>query len=268
MRTASLLSRQPNNVCFYFLRTRQRLWANEGVIRRASPYFETLFTSGFAETSEASKLNHASDVEELPPYEFEDSDAELDETVDPEKKPRDEGYDVFPFKTIRITDTSFTTYFAVLIWISTGYISFALLTSCFSLSSSSTTRAEERRPAIAAPGKESSPHGSLPVASPKSVYRLAHLLELSELKDLALNAYKSRLAPSGALAELYSDVACAYPEVRAIAMKFFVAHWKAIRTFPTFERVENKLENQEPNSATALIGLKLATKLMETYGPK
>ena len=170
MRTASFLSRQPNNVCFYFLRTRQRLWANEGVNRGASPYFETLFTSGFAETSEASKLDHSSEVEELPPYEFEDSDAELDETMDPEKKPRDEGYDVFPFKTIRITNTSVTTYFAVLLWISTGYISFAPLTSCFSLSSNSTIRAEERRPAIAAPGKESSPDGSLQVASPKSVY--------------------------------------------------------------------------------------------------
>ncbi|GAA5894519.1 uncharacterized protein JCM6883_002126 [Sporobolomyces salmoneus] len=276
--TASLLSREPNNVCFFFPRTRQRIWSNETVLRKASSYFETLFSSDFAEStaSQSSPSEQPSFQSPLLPYTYDDSDVETDvekaALVEPDlasKQEEEKGFETFPFKTIRVVDTTYNTYLAVLLWISTRYISFAPLRSQFpdSQSTSEDSPCVQRQKAVQKMKQESKPGLPIPV-SPKSVYRLAHFLELSDVQALALEKFKSQLTTQGAIEELYGDVSCSYPEVQAIVLEFVVNNWNSVKSSTGATRIEQKLENGEGNSAMALIGFKLSKKLGERSGSK
>ncbi|GAA5954917.1 hypothetical protein JCM3765_007811 [Sporobolomyces pararoseus] len=264
--TASLRIREPSNVCLYFPRTRSRLWTDEHTLRTASPYFETLLSSDFAESTPSRALDinaeDEKDQEPSPPSTYADSDTEEEYTTvsTPTKDGAAEAksFECFPYKIIKIHDTAYSTYEAVLLWISARYINFAPLLSNFSLV----------RDQSVAKIKNSLSPGLPPPVSPKSVYRLAHLLEIPELKKLALANYSSQLSTTGALLELYGDVSCTYPEVQDIAMSFVVKHWDQIKLGLAMQKIRQKMENGEGNSAMALIGVKLATLLMETYKPK
>ncbi|GAA5976785.1 hypothetical protein JCM5350_007247 [Sporobolomyces pararoseus] len=269
---ASLLAREPNNVCFYFPRTSRRIWANEIVLRKASPYFETLFSSDFSESTPSPPLGAASTKPHLP-YTYADSDEEADLTPtkkessvwkEEEEERRAKSFEAFPFKTITVLDTTYTTYLSVLLWISTKHISFAPLLSTIDVKFVPRLQRQAEIATLKSKMKVRLPD---PVSS-KSVYRLAHLLELSDLKHLALTNYKSQLTVGGAFSELYGDVSCAYPEIQEITLKFVVDNWREIASNYSVYQIEKKMENGGGNSAMAAIGIKLARRLMEKYGSK
>jgi hypothetical protein len=77
---AIVASKYPHNVCFQFPRVGAReLWANAKILSDSSPYFKTLFSSGFAE----SHLSTPSGEKQL---ERKESKAEAESKVEAEFK--------------------------------------------------------------------------------------------------------------------------------------------------------------------------------------
>ena len=230
-----------NNVRFAFPSSGLSLYGHVELLSKASPYYKTLFESGFAEgspsTSEqgASKSNRRK-VER----EFEDSDDETDETIHtsradaalvPAPADSDAG-----FRLVNIDAAAFTTYRAVLCWMQAGHIDFAPLRSSFRLHPDSTAL---RNAKITSSSHDSS--HPLP-ASPKSVYRLAHYLELPKLADLALANIKSQLTKENVAFEVFEDVASIYDEVGKLEVAYAVEHWSDVMSSPAMGVVEKLVD--------------------------
>ncbi|GAA5850752.1 hypothetical protein JCM8547_009079 [Rhodosporidiobolus lusitaniae] len=204
-------------VRFVFPRSGHQLFANETFLSAASPYFGQLFSSNFQEGA-VTMTDDTVDVL-FEDYAFDDSDDETDQLVkvvspfSSENEPSLQG-----FKIVKVTDATYSTYFAVLVWLRSGYIDFAPPLS-YDLSEHDETVTREhilsvRNEALAnRTGKKASPLLPNPV-SPKSVFRLAHFLELPTLSALALKTFRRCLTPSSAAIELYSDDATCYPSLR------------------------------------------------------
>ncbi|GAA5894881.1 uncharacterized protein JCM6883_002242 [Sporobolomyces salmoneus] len=262
-------SRDPNDVCFHFPRISRSLWTNEAIPRDSSPYFATLLDSGFSEA-----ITHGQGLplgqvlsRHLAPFDFSDSDEELEEEeeenkIDPPESTPCENCFPRSFKTIQITQASYATYANVLCWIGTGYIDFAPLKSTSLFPSTSSGFESIQALADVSSSAQSS---SLPrPASPKSVYRLSHLLEISELSKLALENFKLQLTPQNAAYELYTDVASAYPELRDIALEYTVEHWKEVVKSKAWEEIEKK--GQAGEGGDSYTGMLLSRKLMDRWG--
>ncbi|BGP32903.1 hypothetical protein JCM10296v2_004688 [Rhodotorula toruloides] len=180
------LSTPHKSVRFFFPQHEADLWAESRFLSRSSPYFKTLLSSAFVEavpvsskrprTRRGSATAAAADAGA---QDFDDSDDETDELYfkanPPSQHERDEL--LHPYKEIKITKTAFTTYRAVLAYLRIGYIAFAPLSSTCSADADAQkpTRASRIDAAVS-----SDPSLPYPV-SPKSAFRLAHLLELDEL---------------------------------------------------------------------------------------
>ncbi|GAA5855282.1 hypothetical protein JCM5353_006135 [Sporobolomyces roseus] len=242
--TASMVSRVPNDVCIHFPRTGRSLWANESVLRKASPYLSSLLTSGFSETESPSQDDNDVSSGNAPndPFDFEDSDEESDKAPLPEPASRSNDFGVARFKRINITQATYTTYANVLCFIGSGYIAFAPLKSIQRFAANSHLFNQPERPS------------SVPIpASPKSIYRLAHLLELPDLTDLARQCFGSQLSPQNVAFELYTDVASIYPEIRDIAIDYAVTHWAEVSESEAYREVRNRAENGGVDSLTGML---------------
>ncbi|GAA5881680.1 hypothetical protein JCM1840_007177 [Sporobolomyces johnsonii] len=267
--TASVLHHSLNNVCFHFPRTSRQLWSNEDNLRKLSTYYNALLSSDFAEGSTSTQVVPFSSS--LPEYTDEDSDAETDELevgwkVKSKKgeEQAQQGQDHnkviegVPFKSVTVVDTACTTYFAALVWIATGYIKFAPIRSKFR---SDDRGAKQARAAELEQMLSQSDSQFTPPASPKSLYRLAHFLELPDLVQLALDNFKSQLSPDNVAYELYSDVSCSYEAVRDTALDFAVANWKEVaKAEGTLEMEQKGAADELPKGATG-ISMLLARKL-------
>ncbi|GAA5995697.1 hypothetical protein JCM5350_007123 [Sporobolomyces pararoseus] len=261
--SASTKSRLPNDVCFFFPRTGRSLWANEIILSNASPYLSSLLTSGFSESiSPKSSGGGKKPSVELKPFEFEDSDEERDKVRNVKHSPASEESNV-KFKRVEITETTYTTYFNALCWIGTRYIEFAPLKSSKQFPSASTT--SQSSPKKVTPSPSTKDKSSLPLpASPKSIYRLSHLLQLPELSKLALANFKYQLTPRNVAYELYTDVATAYPEIRDVALEYAVENWKEVVKSKAFSEVEQKAQTGEGVDAWTV--MLLSKKLMKRWG--
>ncbi|BGP29592.1 hypothetical protein JCM10296v2_001331 [Rhodotorula toruloides] len=250
--SAMYMSRQvPHDVAFVVPRSHQFLWASEQFLSAASPYFKTLFSSDFAENSTSdsfeilkSILNGAKSEETLS---CADSDAETEASLPPAS------FDALPnvpFKLVKITDTSYTTYANVLVWLKSRYIAFAPLSSSSegAVPSSRLTRLK---------ALQSDPALPLP-ASPKSVYRLSHLLSLSTLSSLALDNFRSQLTPRNAAYELYSSLVSTYPAVRDV-----VEHWAEVVESSSLREMEDRAGREELPDGAAQTGILLARRLTQ-----
>ncbi len=122
-------------------------------------------------------------------------------------------------REIVITSSAYTTYHAVLVWMLYDYIQFATLCKEPVLLPAD--------PAPKAPSPAADPNLPLP-ASPKSVYALAHLLELPDLAKLALDNIKRQLTSENVLYHLVTDVAV-HDEVRQTITAFAKANWAAVK---------------------------------------
>ncbi|KAL8276954.1 hypothetical protein RQP46_010682 [Phenoliferia psychrophenolica] len=117
---------------------------------------------------------------------------------------------------INITESSYKTYSSVLLWIHTGYINFALLPSS--------------RPAPDSDATLNTPSSTAPrTSSPKSVYRLADYLDLSELKSLALAAILTQVDVTNVAEELTSDLSAHFEPVQEALAYFAVDNWAEVK---------------------------------------
>ncbi|BGP05246.1 hypothetical protein JCM10049v2_001051 [Rhodotorula toruloides] len=224
----------PNNVRLFFPRSGRSLYANETFLSNASPYFKTLFEAGFSKDDKAA-ADRTSTAETLPPYTFDDSDDETDGFLD--KPTSSSEPSSIPCKTIKIIDTAYLTYFAVLV--------------C-----AASTRSMAIKTAIDAQ--------TVPVPPPvsaKSVYRLAHLLKLDSLASFALSQIRSQLTIENVAYTLYSDIASAYPEVQSAALDFAVEKWEKVVGAEATNEMERLAEGGEADSAMAATAMKLAKRL-------
>ena len=200
------------------------LWSNVSQLVQVSPYWKQLFSSGYKETeSRMEKLSNwkdsvTSDLENIVKQHrsedhpvidiLDNSEGEEAGEARPSKKVRLADSEHRHRESIRyvvVTDASIRTYEAVLTWIHTGSITFSALPSA------NLSRAHR---------------GS---ASCKSVYALAHKLEIEELKKRACSDFASQLDEVNALKELFSKHAALYPDLSAAAMTATITHAKKIK---------------------------------------
>lgn len=220
-----MLSPLPFDVRFTFPRSSQDLWASSTVLKKASPYFRAQLESGFRE-SISEVVRYPGQIARLDTdvgSTWSESDEELDASVAPPARPQTKVH------TIEVTDHAFSTYHALIIWIHTGDITFGPLRPASAAAPRSMTsdcpppakRAKKDATGTATP---STP----PAVSPRSIYRLAHLLELGTLQADVLEAFASSLTVVNAADQLFSPTSVAYDEVRAAAVGFVAKNWDAV----------------------------------------
>ena len=125
---------------------------------------------------------------------------------------------------------------AVLVYLMTGHIDFAPLNSLLETRSHDGT--SSRRTFL---DRYISIHPTLPPpVSPKSVYRLAHLLQREELQQLALDALTTSLTPKGAAHELFSPVSIAYADVRNTVIDYVIKNWEEVQASESWNEISEK----------------------------
>ncbi|GAA6032206.1 hypothetical protein JCM8097_007125 [Rhodosporidiobolus ruineniae] len=278
----------PHDIRLFFPATEQELWTSSNLLRSISPYFQQLLTSDFLEATTKHRKRardgglvdivqdpHSEETAALVPLspdrpevsttsrrerDVDDSDDETDDfllSASPTslKAKGKDTEDSFTFREIRITEAAYSTYRAILVWAYSGYIQFAPLLSSRppppplapDAPSSATSAPRYLHNHLA-----TTPSLPLPV-SPKSVYRLAHFLEIAPLARLALSNLDSQLSISNCAAELFSDTSIAYDEVRNLTMGFAVRNWATVRVSDGFREVEQKVAAGEMGQAAPVL---------------
>lgn len=252
-----MIDPSPNNVRLYFPRTRRSLYANKTVLADASPYFKTLFEADFPKDG-GIKTAQEADPAIIPPYTFDDSDEETDELL-PAKDDSSDDTASFPHRTVVVTDTAYSTYYAVLIWLVTGKIIFAPSRAGREDADRETAAARRRFTITTSFTWTDAPVP--PPVSAKSCYRLAHLLDFTDLASLALAEIRSQFDVNTVAYTLYGDVAAAYPEVQSAALDFAVDNWDKVAFAPATAEMETLADRGEADSAVAATAMKLAKRL-------
>ncbi|GAA6040208.1 hypothetical protein JCM8097_004184 [Rhodosporidiobolus ruineniae] len=291
----STLSATPFDVLLTFPRCNREIWTSEALLRQ-SPYFVTLFSSDFAEASDAKM---ASPPAAPADPSFDDSDDETDRSLFKPvlSRPKPELLELLAHKTVTITEASYSTYLSVICFLHSGGIDFAPLSSSATRDSSPTveptpqSRSYSRggrgrgrgRDRLAPSSSSASPSESAssspvlvqapspsassfpPAASPKSVYRLAHVLELDQLASLALSNFRSQLTPSNAAAELFSPLCHLYPDARDVVLDYIAAasNRQAVLASEEMKEKMASVERGEASGEDAAMWAKLAMRLME-----
>ncbi|GAA5886144.1 hypothetical protein JCM6882_004279 [Rhodosporidiobolus microsporus] len=240
------------------------LWVSSNVLSKAVPYFKDLLSSDFAEAApRRSKRARQSGVEllPLPPHtdkDFDDSDDETDDFLYSNRPPKlDDSIEAseLSFREIAITQTAFSTYHALLVYLETGYVHFAPLRSACKPSNASgfSTRRDFLTEKL-----EDAPSLPLPV-SPKSLFRLADLLRLSDddpLSALCLRTLSNFLTHHGAALELFSDVSICYDKVRRVVLDYVVKNWEAVSETKSWKDKMSQIKAGElPDAAGIMVEL-------------
>lgn len=193
----------------YFPRSRRELWANSETLEDGSPYWATLLASGFSEATAEARQSIADDdasdfsEEENEDDSEEDSDLETDEIPIKAITIRQSSSIPAGVREIVITEAAFTTYRAILSHIYSGHIKFANLTPPIAASVSD----DQVLAACEAKAQAAAKRTGLPLAaSPKSVYKLAHLLEMPELEAVALADFRGQLTTHNVLHQLTTGI--------------------------------------------------------------
>lgn len=216
-----------------------QLWATKDTLCAASEHLKSILEgdSEGGETLEGPEALVASDNANAP--RFEDSDSETDKICGDIYSARsgDSMIPTLPYDEIVVRRTAYTTYAAVLVWMACGHVDFAPLRSRVG---------HKRRKAHLKETLESV--STLPApASPKSVYRLAHLLKLANLKQLALDNSMAQLTHESAVAELFSDLVMTSPELRDSALQYVTKHWSKVKKTAGWHKIEDAAaKNQLP----------------------
>ncbi|GAA6003717.1 hypothetical protein JCM10207_003561 [Rhodosporidiobolus poonsookiae] len=222
------------------------LWTSSKFLKAMSPYYEDLFSSGFADRAVllrqaihctgcgvprrqqqrageyagrcAAGSAHAAPAEG--PKDDGDSDNEADALVIKHApqilKARDADVD-FEYRQVTIRGIAWSTYRAVLLYAATGDLVFGNIRSY--------TKGHPLKSGFVDLEKwsldrlTSENHNPLPV-SPRSVYKLAHLLQMDDLAVYALDHYRAQLTVDNAAKELFSTTSERYNELKAAAKQF------------------------------------------------
>ena len=174
-----------------------------------------------------------------------------------------------PFKRVVITEGSYRTYSAALVWLQTGHIEFAPLSSRSDTDVDNGAYDDESESSNAGAlcaSADPQPRLVLARASPKSVYRLADLLSLDTLKSLAFANFVSQLTAASAAFELYSEAATTYPELRDVVLAFVVRHWDEAKSSDAMQEMERRAGVGQLPVGAAKTAMLLAKALAEDLG--
>lgn len=256
-RTAHHLKAEPHDVKFVFKRGEEEscLWTSADILRENCPYFETLFNSDFVEA------RYFSDKDRSKKRKLEDSVTTTEESIGDELDDNDSDADIddhlietstsnaipspsttLLYYQISIRNASYSTYRVVLMYLQTGHVWFAPLTSSFSHLPVE-ARSKARLEAISTQQKLEPQLP--PPASPKSVYKLAHYLSLPALQSLALAEISRQLSIENVFIELFDGLASVYDEVRRVMVAFAVKHKKEVVETEGFKGVMERLRRNE-----------------------
>ncbi|GAA6007035.1 hypothetical protein JCM10207_009178 [Rhodosporidiobolus poonsookiae] len=250
------------------------LWVNADLLAKACPYFADLTASGFSEAApwrnKRARTNASPPVASKPAEDetdFDDSDDETDEFRCTECAPiAEEAPDDLSYREITITQTAFSTYHALLVFLQTGYLCLAPLTSACQ---PCTADAPGPRRKFLSQHRRKNPSLPLPV-SPKSLYRLIDLLRLPETTGLAarcLEVISSSLTLEGAALELFGDTAIAVEPIRKVVLGFVVANWDKVSETASWKEWSGKVKAGELPAAAG-VAMELAEALREYVGKK
>lgn len=226
------------------------LWSNKDLLERSSPFFQSLLSSGFSESvvrrSKHARRSTPSAVEApevAVEKDFDDSDDETDTflAAHPLKSETSSSdTEDLSYRRIDITQHSYSTYHALLVYLQSGFISFTPLTPSFPSS--------QARLDFLSTLRDTSPLLPLP-CSPKSMYRLAHLLGLDDLQKRCLEALPSSLSTSNMAQELFNDTSIAYDVWRSTILSYVKENRTAIRTTEEWTGKMRDLKSGEGASA-------------------
>ncbi|GAA5904125.1 hypothetical protein JCM6882_003952 [Rhodosporidiobolus microsporus] len=262
--------RHPHNVRLFFPAVDGELWANSAILAHLSPFFKDLLESDFSEGIERHtkrrRLDDASaDVDKTPSSQeeqktstpaasekdYDDSDDDLDDLVQrtrPTLLSSPSSTDGVSYQQITVRHAAWSTYRALLSFLLTHNLPLGTLQSArhASLPVVPTSFTSILESGIDRP---------LPV-SPKSLYRLAHLLQLPDVTSRCLLDFRRQLSPSNAAVELFGDVAADYDELRAVAMRYTVEHWSEVKESEGMKEVRSKIKSGElPRAGEVLMEL-------------
>lgn len=222
----------PGHVRLYFPKTDLELWTTQQILINASPYFATLFASGFAESVGTGSKRRRTEggaptgtAEVASELEFEDSDDEADEIYLKDKVPAANPGEM-EYREVRITSATYSTYAALLQWLSSNEVDFAPLGAQYR-SQRLRDPAEDLRKDDLTSFHKTHPLRAIP-SSPKSLFRLTHFLEIPKLNSLTLASYKSMLTEECVALELVAETSAVHDEMRGAAVEVAVKHWKEV----------------------------------------
>ncbi|GAA5991328.1 hypothetical protein JCM11641_004800 [Rhodosporidiobolus odoratus] len=142
------------DVCFLFSRAgNRRLYSHRSFLAASSPYFATLFSSGFSEscTNRTEVAQQAQQQDSLAADDMDDAETDMLEVAD-EVLAEQEAYadaPAFPGHTIVVTSAAYTTYRAVLLYFQTTFAaSLASSTAASKLTTSTSLKNDEIRQAV------------------------------------------------------------------------------------------------------------------------
>ena len=242
------------------------LWTTADFLGKASDYYKALFASGGTETVTRSRSKRqrgpsvTSEQKPLigavasdPKVDWEDSDDETDASLVERDwmscKTTKQDTAELDYQQIEVRETPYSTMCAVLLYLQTGHIKFAPIRSSHGLPHDQLATA--RKASLA---KSLDEHPTLPPpVSPKSVYRLAHLLERDELQKMALDSFASDLTISGGAAELFSPVSLAYDKLRKVVVDFVVKNWKKLKVTESWRAAQAKMASGQTEGAAQIL---------------
>ena len=252
------------------------LWTTADFLGKASGYYKALFASGSTETvtrSRSKRQRGPSVTSEQTPLvgaagsdpkaDWEDSDNETDAFLVERDwmnctTTKQDTAD-FDYQQVEVRETAYSTMCAVLLYLQTGHIKLAPIHSSHALPPDELVT---KRKALLTASLTKRPTLPPPV-SPKSVYRLAHLLERDELQKLALNSLASSLRITGAAAELFSPASLAYDNLRKVVVDFVVKNWKEVKVTESWRAARARVTS-EPTEGGAQILFDLLAAIDDT----
>lgn len=268
----------PHNVRLFFPNAGEEgaeIWTTSHLLASSSPYLRDLLSSDFAESitlSSSKRQRRTAAPEQVvqPPMQpsknYHDSDDELDDLFlynFPRSLFNLELVPEHSFRQITITSTAYTTYFAAIRWLETGSIAFGDLTSeCRPLDPSAAyTRDEYLRGELLGDDasqinqdcKKDPQYPPWCPVSPKSVYRLAHLLHLDHLQQVCLTYIGQNITHPAAARELFDDVSILYDDWRKVLIDFVVENWDEVTTTSTWQELDARIERDELPGAAPIL---------------
>lgn len=263
------------------------LWANSTTLKKHSSYFTSILDGGFSE-SQGGFAPHlipctvpSSDNER----QFREDDSD-DDTSHPQKTPP--RAQPILIKTLVIKDCPYTTYRALLCYLSTGHISFARLRSNVlvgaapifpRLSSTNVVnnpshtpphRRGSKLPVKTPPGpfkdawptdRPTAPTDKPEPVSPKSIYLIADQLMIPSLQALALASFHIQLSARNVLFELLSSTVECYPELRLAALDVAVAKWPEVSQGLVWKYCRERAAEGDLSASQTAALLEVATRL-------
>lgn len=231
----------PGHVRLYFPKTDLELWTTEQTLVNASPYFATLFASGFAETIGTRSKRRRTEggaptasAEVASEVEFDDSDDEADEIYVQDKLAAADPGDL-EYREVRITSAKYSTYAALLRGLSSNKLDFAPLSARYRAQLLCDPDEDSRKDDLAS-FHDAHPSRAIP-SSPKSLFRLTHFLEMPTLNAVALASYKSMLTKECVAFELVGDAVEVHEELRNAAIVVAAEDWETVRTSDAMREV-------------------------------